>query len=67
MNRSQRFNNRFERFLFFAEILCALGVLPNFRVFQLGVDLFEFLRLQIEVKDTSEDLARAWLGRRAGR
>jgi hypothetical protein len=67
MNRGERFNDGFQRFFFFPEILRALGVFPDFRVFQFGVDLFQFLRFQIEVKDTPGDLARARSDQRAGR
>jgi hypothetical protein len=63
----QRINDSFEGFFFAAEILSAFGIFPDGRVFELAVDLFEFLRLQIEVKDTSGVLARARSGRRAGR
>jgi hypothetical protein len=50
----QRQHDRFQRFLFLAEILRAFLVVPDGGIFQLGVDLFQFLGLQIEVKDTSE-------------
>lgn len=39
----QRVDNIFERFFFFAQVLGALGVVPDCGIFQLGVDLFEFL------------------------
>jgi hypothetical protein len=46
--------------------LRALGIVPDFGIFQFGVDLFEFLRLRREVKDTSVVRIRAGSGRRAG-
>jgi hypothetical protein len=33
-------DNRFQRFLFLAQILCSFLVVPDVGVFQLGVDLF---------------------------
>jgi hypothetical protein len=38
-----------------AEILGALGVGPNVRIFELAVDLFETLALRVEVKGTSAE------------
>jgi len=43
MNRRQRIDDRFKGFLFAAEILSAFGIVPDGRVFQLAIDLFEFL------------------------
>jgi len=36
-------DNSFERFLLFAEILSALGIVPDGGVFEFAVDLLEFL------------------------
>jgi hypothetical protein len=38
-----------------AEILGALGVGPDVRIFELAVDLFETLALRVEVKGTSAE------------
>jgi len=43
MNRGKRFDDRFEGFFFFTEVLRALGIFPNLGVFEFGVNLFEFL------------------------
>jgi hypothetical protein len=43
----------FERFLFLAQVLGALGVVPDGGVFEGGVDLAELQGLGIVVKDTS--------------
>ena len=40
IDAGQGFNDGFQRFFFFAEILCAFGVFPDFRIFEFGVDLF---------------------------
>ncbi len=58
-------DDRFQRFLFLAEVLGPLLVVPDVGVFQFGVDLFEFLRLHIEVKDTSEARWHGWPDHRA--
>jgi uncharacterized membrane protein len=42
-NRRERINNVFEGFFFFAQILGALGIVPDLGIFEFGVDLFEFL------------------------
>ena len=63
----QRVDNRFQRLLFLAEFLRAFRIVPDGGVFQFLVDLFEFLRLRIEVKDTSVIRLRGSSGRRAGR
>jgi hypothetical protein len=42
----------FERFFFFAEFLGAFGVVPDFRVFQRGVDFVQFSFFGRVVKDT---------------
>jgi len=44
-----------ERFLFLAQVLGTLGVVPDARIFQFRVDGVESLRLDVEVKDTSAD------------
>jgi hypothetical protein len=43
VDRGQRVDDGFQGFLFAAEILSAFGVFPDGRVFELAVDLFEFL------------------------
>jgi len=44
----------FQRFLFLAEFLRALGVVPDFRVFQRGVDFVQLTFFGRVVKDTPE-------------
>ena len=39
----ERIDDGFERFLLFAELLGALGIVPNCGVFEFAVDLLEFL------------------------
>jgi len=50
----QRVNDAVELLFLLAELLRALRVVPDFRVFELSIDGGEPRRLQIEVKDTSE-------------
>jgi hypothetical protein len=50
-----------------AEILRTLRIVPDARVFELTCDLFEALRLRVEVKDTSVTTRRGWSGRRYAR
>jgi hypothetical protein len=53
----------FQGFLFFAEGLGALRVVPDGRVFEFGVDFGEAAGLFIPVKDTSEAQRCAESGR----
>ena len=46
-------DDAFELFLFLAESLRAFGVVPDFRVFELPVQFFQFCGFDIVVKDTS--------------
>jgi Fe2+ transport system protein FeoA len=48
----QRINDGFEGGTFLAQRLCALGFVPDVRLLQLGVYLFETFFLRIIVKDT---------------
>jgi hypothetical protein len=48
----QRIYDGFERGTLFAQRLCALGFIPDVRLFQLGVYFFQTLFLGIIVKDT---------------
>ena len=43
VNRRQGIDDGFEGFFLFAEVLGALGVIPDFGIFEFGVDLLEFL------------------------
>jgi hypothetical protein len=43
VDAGQRVDYVLERFLFAAQVLGALRVIPDFRVFEFAVDLFEFL------------------------
>ncbi len=49
----QRADDAFERFALLAELLRALRIVPDLRIFELSRDLLESHRLHIEVKDTS--------------
>ena len=49
----QRADHAFELFLFLAERLCALLIVPDLGIFELLLDFRQPLRLHIEVKDTS--------------
>ena len=57
----QRADDAFERASFLAELLRALRVVPDLRVFELALDFREARRLHIEVKDTSAARRRAIL------
>jgi len=46
----------FQAFLFAAQVLGVLGVVPDVGVFEFGVDYMQALRFVIVVKDTSEEL-----------
>jgi len=50
-----------------AELLRALRVVPDVRVFELARDFFEAFGLRIEVKDTPEATPRGRVDRRCGR
>jgi len=52
---AQRDDYAFEGFLFLAQVLGALGIVPDFRVFQGAADFFQLRLLAVEVKDTSAD------------
>ena len=39
-------------FLFFANFLCALGVVPQIGIFDFAIDFFEASFLAVDVKDT---------------
>jgi hypothetical protein len=57
----------FEQLLFASELLGALRLVPDFRVFQLLADLRESIDLYIDVKDTSAVRSTAWRDRPSGR
>jgi hypothetical protein len=63
----QRADERLEGLLFLAEVLRALRVLPELRVFQLAVQRREAVLLRLEVKDTSSARPTAPAGRRGWR
>lgn len=42
----------FEQLLFLIDFLCALGVVPKRRIFNLAVDFFQTSFLAVDVKDT---------------
>jgi uncharacterized membrane protein len=42
-NRCERIDNVFKGFFFFAQILGTLRIVPDLGIFELCVDLFEFL------------------------
>src|SRR5207244_3231353 len=60
-------DDRFERLLFLAEVLRALRVLPQLRVFELAVQRRKAPGLRLEVKDTSAAPPTAPAGRRGWR
>src|SRR5438552_3785184 len=60
-------DDRFERLLLLAEVLRALRVLPQLRVFELAVQRREAPGLRLEVKDTSAAPPTAPAGRRGWR
>jgi hypothetical protein len=49
----QRQYDAFQQFLFLAQFLGALGVVPDLGIFEIAVQFFELRCLGIEVKDTS--------------
>jgi hypothetical protein len=63
----QRADQAFEGLLLLAELLCALLVVPELRVFQLAVQRLEAPLLRLEVKDTSAARRTASAGRRGWR
>jgi len=56
----------FQAFLFSAQVLGVLGVVPDVGVFEFGVDYVQALRFVIVVKDTSEELLPAPNSRSGG-
>ena len=56
----------FKRFFFAAQVLGALGVVPDRRVFESGLDFLQLRCFGIVVKDTSGARPRGWSGLRAG-
>jgi hypothetical protein len=52
---------------FLAELLGALGVIPDVGIFQLASYFFETFALGVVVKDTPVTTRRGWSGRRCGR
>ncbi len=55
IERGQLVHDALERLLLLAELLRALRIVPDLRIFELALDLGEPHRLHIEVKDTSAD------------
>jgi hypothetical protein len=53
VDAAQRADDALELRALAAEVLRALGVRPDIRIFELAVDLFETLALRVEVKGTS--------------
>jgi hypothetical protein len=60
-------DDRLERLLFLAELLCALRVAPDLGVGERALYLGEPLRFAVEVKDTSAARPTAAAGRKARR
>jgi len=52
---------------FLAELLRALGLIPDVRIFQLAADFLQAFALGVVVKDTPVTTRRGWSGRRYGR
>jgi hypothetical protein len=63
----ERADYAFQRFLLLAELLRALRVVPQLRVFELAIQRFQAVLLRLEVKDTSAARPTASAGRRAMR
>ncbi len=62
----QRVHDGFEGFLFLAQRLGALGIVPDAGVFHDLIQFGEFFRFAVEVKDTSGVDRRVLRGRRCG-
>ncbi|MNI50095.1 hypothetical protein D3C73_1047380 [compost metagenome] len=62
----ERFHHVFQGFLFTAQVLGVLGVVPDRRVFELGVYNVQAFSFGIVVKDTSVEPVRAPRNRRGG-
>jgi hypothetical protein len=64
---AERGDDRFQLLLFLAELLGALRVVPELRVFELAVQRREARLLRFEVKDTSAARPTAIAGRKGWR
>jgi hypothetical protein len=62
---AQGADNGFKLLFFTAQVLRALRVGPNARIFELGGDFYEALLLVLEVKDTSAARPNGLRGPRA--